>query len=132
MAGEAIISVTGNLGGDAELRQTPQGIFVTSFSIANTPRVKKNNEWTDGETIWFRCYVWGKDAASAANELHKGTKVFVSGRFSIETFVSREQEERKIYQINVDSYGIVPRNVPEPQIVKNDKPIEDPIDDPWA
>ena len=31
MAGEAIISVTGNLGGDAELRQTPQGIFELHF-----------------------------------------------------------------------------------------------------
>lgn len=132
MAGEAIINVTGNLGQDPELKQTPQGVWVTSFSIANTPRVKKNNEWVDGETIWYRCFVWGKDATGAANELRKGSRIFVSGRFTVETYVDKEGVERKALEINVDNYGIIPRNVQEPAVVKHDRPIEDPVDDPWA
>lgn len=132
MAGEGIITVTGNLGGDPELRLTPTGVSVTSFNLANTPRVKKNNDWQDGETIWFRCFVWGKDATGAANELRKGLRVVITGRFSVETFTDKEGAERKSLQINADSYGIVPRNVAEPVVTHTEKPIEDPVDDPWA
>jgi single-strand DNA-binding protein len=132
MAGEAIITVTGNIGNDPELRVTPQGSSVTSFSVANTPRVKKNNDWEDGETIWYRCFVWGKDATGAATELRKGTRVFLQGRFTVDTYLDKEGKERKALEINVDSYGVIPRNVAEPVTVVSNKPIEDPIDDPWG
>jgi single-strand DNA-binding protein len=132
MAGEAIITVTGNIGNDPELRVTPQGSSVTSFSVANTPRVKKNNDWEDGETIWYRCFVWGKDATGAATELRKGTRVFLQGRFIVDTYLDKEGKERKALEINVDSYGVIPRNVAEPVTVVSNKPIEDPIDDPWG
>ena len=132
MAGEGIITVTGNLGSDPELRQTPSGATDTGFTIANTPRVKKNNEWQDGETIWFRCFVWGKDATGAANELRKGKRVVVTGRFNVETWVDKEGNNQKALQINCDSYGIVPRNTVEPVSPQSDRPIEDPLDDPWA
>jgi single-strand DNA-binding protein len=132
MAGEAIITVTGNIGNDPELRVTPQGSSVTSFSVANTPRVKKNNDWEDGETVWYRCFVWGKDATGAATELRKGTRVFLQGRFTVDTYVDKEGKERKALEINVDSYGVIPRNVAEPVTVVSNKPIEDPIDDPWG
>ena len=134
MAGEAIVTVEGNLGGDAELRVTPNGVSVTSFNLANTPRTldKKTNEWLDGETIWFRCFVWGKNATGAAQQLRKGTKVVVVGRFNVNIYVDKEGVERKQLEINVDNYGIVPRNVVEPIGPQSDRPIEDPIDDPWA
>jgi single-strand DNA-binding protein len=132
MAGEGILTVTGNLGSDPELRKTPMGALVTSFTIANTPRVKKNNEWEDGETIWFRCFVWGKDATGAANELRKGKRVVISGRFNVETWVDKEGNNQKTLQINCDTYGIVPKNTAEPLTVEHNKPIEDPVDDPWA
>lgn len=132
MAGEGIITVTGNLGSDPELRVTPNGISVTSFTLANTPRVKKNNDWQDGETIWFRCFVWGKDATGAANELRKGKRVIITGRFNVETWTDKENNIQKTLQINCDSYGLVPRNTVEPVTIHNEKPIEDPLDDPWA
>lgn len=132
MAGEPIITVTGNLGTDPEMRQTPTGVTVASFNLANTPRVKKNNDWQDGETTWFRCFVWGRDATGAVNELRKGARVLVTGRFTCNVWTDKENHLQKTLQIDVDSFGIVPRNVTEPQMVQHNKPIEDPIDDPWA
>jgi single-strand DNA-binding protein len=133
MAGEAIVTVQGNLGADAELRLTPNGKTVTSFSVGNTPRIQKNNEWIDGETVWFRCFVWGKDATGAANELRKGSRVFVTGRFSLDNYIDKEGKERKTLQINVDNYGITPRNVvAELPIVNPNIIIEDPVDDIWG
>ena len=134
MAGEAIISVTGNAGSDAEMRKTPSGTLVTSFNLANTPRTldKTTKEWKDLETVWYRCFVWGKDATGAANEIRKGSRIFINGRFITETFIDKEGKERKALIINADSYGLVPRNTLEPVTIQSDKPIEDPIDDPWA
>jgi single-stranded DNA-binding protein len=76
--------------------------------------------------------VWGKDATGAANELRKGARVFIQGRFTVDNYVDKEGAERKALEINVDSYGVVPRNVPEPVTVVNSRPIEDPLDDPWS
>jgi single-strand DNA-binding protein len=132
MAGEGIITVTGNLGADAELRTTPNGKLVTSFNLCNTPRIQKDGDWIDGEPIWFRCFVWGKDATGAANELRKGNRVIVTGRFSQNTFIDKEQNERRSLEIAIDNYGITPRNVAEPVIPPVTKTDEDPIEDPWA
>jgi single-strand DNA-binding protein len=134
MAGEGIITVIGNLGSDPELRVTSSGATVASFSLANTPRVKKDNDWQDGETIWFRCFVWGRDATGASTELRKGNRAIINGKFSVNTFIDKEGNERKSLEINVDSFGIVPRNAPVEPIAPIESKIiaEDPIDDPWA
>lgn len=74
------IFLAGNLGGDPELRYTPNGTPVTSFSVAT------NERWTsqDGEqqerTIWWRVKVWGKQAETVSQYLSKGSQVFVEGR----------------------------------------------------
>jgi single-strand DNA-binding protein len=132
MAGEATIVVIGNLGADAEMRKTPNGKLVTSFNIANTPRIKENNEWIDGETIWYRCFVWGQDATGAANELRKGSRVLITGTLKQNTWIDKENTERKTLEINVEEYGIKPRNVAEPVTLNPAIVTEDPIDDPWA
>ena len=132
MAGEATVVVMGNLGADAEMRKTPNGKLVTSFNIANTPRVKENNEWIDGETIWYRCFVWGQDATGAANELRKGNKVLIYGTLKQSTWIDKEGVERRTLEINVEEYGIKPRNVAEPVTLNSAIATEDSLDDPWA
>ena len=132
MAGEATVVVIGNLGADAEMRKTPTGKLVTSFNIANTPRIKENNEWIDGETIWYRCFVWGQDATGAANELRKGNKVLIYGTLKQSTWIDKEGVERRTLEINVEEYGIKPRNVAEPVTLNPAIATEDPLDDPWA
>ena len=128
MAFEPTITVTGNLGSDAELRLTPNGASVTSFTVANTP-TKKNAQGTyeDGETLWVRCFVWGKDASGAANELRKGMRVVVHGRLTQQTWTDKELKERVTLEVNVDSYGVKPKNVGAeiPTGVTTDE-------DPWA
>jgi single-strand DNA-binding protein len=72
--------VLGNLGGDPELKFTPTGQAVCSFSVAT------NRKWTgqDGqqheETTWFRVSVWDKMGEACNKYLKKGQQVFVKGR----------------------------------------------------
>ena len=86
MAGEGIITIVGNVGSNAELRTTNNGGNVATFTLANTPRIKKDGEWTDGETVWFRCAVWGKDAETASNTIIKGARVIVTDLYIIINF----------------------------------------------
>jgi single-strand DNA-binding protein len=114
MAGEPAITVIGNLGSDPEFRKTPKGISVTSFNVANTPRKNINGTWTEQETTWYRVFVWNADAAGTANSLRKGDKVIVQGRFQINTYLTKDGEERKSLEINSDFVGVIPKYVPEP------------------
>jgi single-strand DNA-binding protein len=72
--------LVGNLGRDPELRYTPNGTPVTSFSIAT------NEQWMDQEgqqqkrTTWWRVQVWGKQAETVSEHLRKGSQVFIEGR----------------------------------------------------
>ena len=69
------IIIIGNLGRDPEMRYTPDGKAVTSFSVATSRRYNDKEE-----TTWFRVSVWGKQAESCNQYLTKGSKVLVEGR----------------------------------------------------
>lgn len=74
------IILIGNVGNEPEMRYTPSGVAVTSFSLA------VNKHWTDSgtnekkeKTTWFRITTWRKTAEIASQYLKKGSKVMVAG-----------------------------------------------------
>ncbi len=76
------VILAGNLGRDPEMRYTPSGQAVTSFSVATNRQYTNNNGETVKETIWFRVSVWGKMAEVCNQYLKKGSKVLVEGRLT--------------------------------------------------
>ncbi len=76
------IILAGNLGRDPEMRYTPSGQAVTSFSVATNRQYTNNNGETVKETMWFRVSVWGKMAEVCNQYLKKGSKVLVEGRLT--------------------------------------------------
>ncbi len=76
------IILAGNLGRDPEMRYTPSGQAVTSFSVATNRQYTNNNGETVKETMWFRISVWGKMAETCNQYLKKGSKVLVEGRLT--------------------------------------------------
>jgi len=107
MAGETPITVVGNLTADPELRFTPSGAAVASFTVASTPRTfdRQSNEWKDGESLFLRCSVWRQAAENAAESLTKGMRVIVSGRLKANTYETREGEKRTSYEVDVEEVG---------------------------
>src|ERR1043165_3248795 len=77
MAGETVITVVGNLTADPELRFTPSGAAVASFTIASTPRTfdKNTNEWKDGDALFLRCSIWRQAAENVAESLQRARRV---------------------------------------------------------
>jgi single-strand DNA-binding protein len=76
------IIFVGNLGRDPEMRYTPSGQAVTSFSVASNRRYTSSNGEQVNETIWFRVSAWGKQAETTNQYLRKGSKVLVEGRLN--------------------------------------------------
>ena len=76
------IILIGNLGKDPEMRFTPGGQPVTTLSVATNRRYNGQNGQPVKETTWFRVTVWGKQAESCNEFLHKGSKVLVGGRLT--------------------------------------------------
>jgi single-strand DNA-binding protein len=80
--GIANIEVVGNLGRDPELRYTPNGQSVTNFSIGvSHSKPDGAGGWKDEGTDWFTITAWGEMGERWAQDLHKGDKVIVWGRF---------------------------------------------------
>jgi single-strand DNA-binding protein len=76
------IIIIGRLGRDPEMRYTPSGQSVTSFSVASDRQYTNSAGQRVKETIWFKVSVWGKQAEHCNNYLHKGSQVLVEGRLS--------------------------------------------------
>ena len=76
------IIIAGNLGKDPEMRYTPSGQAVTSFSVATSRKYTSSNGEQVNETIWFRVSAWGKQAEVCNQYLKKGSKVLVEGRLT--------------------------------------------------
>jgi len=107
MAGETVITVVGNLTSDPELRFTPSGAAVASFTVASTPRTldKATNEWKDGEALFLRCSIWRQAAENVAESLTRGSRVIVQGRLKQRSFETKEGEKRTVIELDVDEVG---------------------------
>ena len=107
MAGETPITLVGNLTADPELRFTPSGAAVASFTVASTPRQfdRQTNEWRDGEAMFLNCSVWRQAAENVAESLTKGMRVVVSGRLKARSYETREGEKRTVFEVEVEEVG---------------------------
>ncbi len=70
----------GHLGSDPEMRYTPSGKAVTTFSVATNHQYTNDKGETVKITTWYRCSAWGKQAEAYNQYLKKGSKVLVESR----------------------------------------------------
>lgn len=107
MAGDTTLTIVGNLTADPELRFTPSGHAVASFTVASTPRTfdRQSNDWKDGETLFLRCSIWRQAAENVAESLQRGQRVIVTGRLKQRSYETRDGEKRTVYEVDCDDVG---------------------------
>lgn len=93
------VMIIGHLGRDPEMRYTPSGRPVTTFTVAT------NRTWntTDGErhneTEWFNVVAWGNLAEICKQYLSKGQQVYVEGRLQTRRWDDAENIKRTSVEI---------------------------------
>jgi single-strand DNA-binding protein len=104
----AQITVTGNVGKDVELRFAGEKqIAVATFNMGYTPRIKKDGEFTDGETMWFKVVSFMSKAEAVADQLKKGDTVLVTGALTQNTYLDKEGKERTTLEIKADEVAVL-------------------------
>ncbi len=86
--------VIGHLGRDPEMRYTPSGAPVTSFSIATTRKWTNASGESQEKTTWFRVTCWRKLAEMTAQYLTKGRLVLVEGDIDASAWTDKEGNPR--------------------------------------
>ncbi|MCX6054837.1 MAG: single-stranded DNA-binding protein [Chloroflexi bacterium] len=93
------VMIIGHLGRDPEMRYTPSGRPVTTFTVAT------NRSWntTDGErhneTEWFNIVVWGNLAEVCNKYISKGQQVYLEGRLQTRRWQDAEKNKRSSVEI---------------------------------
>jgi single-strand DNA-binding protein len=96
------VILVGNLGRDAELKFTPSGFPISSFSLATTDRRKdKDNNWQE-KTEWHRIKLLGKQAESLQDYLKKGKQIYVEGRLETRSWDDKDGQKKYMTEIIAD------------------------------
>jgi single-strand DNA-binding protein len=96
------IMLIGNLGTDPEMRFTPSGTPVASFSLATNRVYTTSDGERKQETEWFRVSAWRKQAESCNQFLTKGQRVYVEGSLRTRTWEDRDGQRRVTLEVNAD------------------------------
>lgn len=88
------VIIIGNLGRDPEMRYTPSGQGVTSFSVASNRRYRTADGEQREETMWFNINAWGRQAEICNQYLTRGSQVYVEGILTTRVFTGSDGQPR--------------------------------------
>ena len=98
------VILIGNLGKDPELRYTPGGKAVASFSLATSERWTNQEGQKQENTTWHNIVAWGKQAEVMKEYLHKGKQVYIEGRISNRSYDDKEGNKKYISEVVVQNF----------------------------
>ncbi len=95
--------VVGHVGQDAEMRYTPGGVPVTSFSVATTRKWTNQNGEPQEKTTWFRVTCWRKLAELTGQYVQKGRLVLVEGEVEARGFADKSGNVRASLELTANT-----------------------------
>ena len=124
-----VLTLSGHLGGDCEIRYTKSGTQVTQFSVA------MNSGYGERKlTNWVRCTIWGDRGNGLAPYLTKGQQVVVSGELSQHEWTNKDGETKASLEVKVNDVDLVggggeSKPAPEKKPAKQHAPVPDNFDE---
>jgi single-strand DNA-binding protein len=91
--------IIGNVGGEPEMRFTPNGNPVTSFSVATNRVYATPDGERRQETEWFSVVTWNRLAENCNQFLTKGQRVYAEGRLHTRTWEGQEGQKHSRIEI---------------------------------
>ncbi|MBI5745399.1 MAG: single-stranded DNA-binding protein [Nitrospirae bacterium] len=96
------VILMGNLTKDPELRYTPNGTAVASFSLAVNRRYKQGDEFKD-EVCYIDIVVFGKQAENCGQYLGKGHGIIIDGRLQQRRWETEDGQKRSKHEVVAQS-----------------------------
>jgi single-strand DNA-binding protein len=93
------VMIIGHLGRDPEMRYTPSGRPVTTFSVATSRTWFSAEGERNEETEWFNVVSWGSLAEICNQHLHRGQQVYIEGRLQTRTWDDSEGKKRSTTEL---------------------------------
>jgi single-strand DNA-binding protein len=84
------VMIIGHLGRDPEMRYTPNGRPVTTFSVATSRNWSTTEGEKRAETEWFNIVTWGNLAEICKQYLTKSQQVYIEGRLQTHRWEDNE------------------------------------------
>ena len=84
--------------GIIENKELSNGNCVVNFSVAETPRIKKGDEWVDGTTIWTNVAIFGDEARNLHRSVKPGSIVTVFGNRQAREYTVKDTNEQRVVQ----------------------------------
>lgn len=106
MRGFNKVVLMGNLTRDPELRTTPNGQNVASFSLAVNRSWKNANGEQQEAVDYIDCNIWGKPAEIITQYMKKGSGILVSGRLQQRSWEQEGQKRSKV-EVVVEDFNFV-------------------------
>ena len=88
------VMLIGNLGQSPEMRFTPSGSPVTTFSVACNRKYSTQDGEAKDQTEWFNVVAWNKQAETCNQYLNKGSQVYVEGRLHTRSWEGQDGEKK--------------------------------------
>lgn len=104
------ITIVGNLGKDPELRYTPQGTPVTTFSLATNEKSRNREGEMEDHTEWFEVTIFGKQAETASKYLVKGRPVYIEGPLKTDIWQDRDGKTRVTLKVRATDMKFIGGN----------------------
>jgi single-strand DNA-binding protein len=86
----------GRITADPELKQTPQGVSVATFTLA------VNRKGKDAQTDFINCVAWRQTAEFISKYFNKGSSICISGAIQVRTYEDKDKVKRYVTEIVVD------------------------------
>jgi single-strand DNA-binding protein len=96
------VILVGRLGKDPELRYTPSGTAVVTFTLATDERYKDKEGNQQSKTEWHNIVAWRQLAEICGKFLHKGKQVYIEGKIQTRSYDDRDGNKRYITEIVTD------------------------------
>ncbi len=93
------VMIIGRLGRDPEMRYTPSGRPVTTFSVATSRTWNTSDGGRKTETEWFNVVAWGNLAEICKQHLAKGRLVYIEGRLQTRHWEDQEGNKHSATEI---------------------------------
>jgi single-strand DNA-binding protein len=103
------VMLIGHLGGDPELRYTPGGQAVATFSVATNEIYKDKDGNQQERTEWHRVVSWSRLAEVAGEYLKKGQQVYVEGRLQTRSWTDKDGIKRYTTEIVANTFQFLGR-----------------------